>query len=76
MIRVGAYFQEDFDALEIANAEMIGDLTALKNLILPENARTGFDGSEAVCSAGVVQLWPGVGQGWVIVDKDIKDKLG
>ena len=75
MIRVGAYFQEDFDMLDIANIEHIGNLDDLRPLISPEHSRTGWLEGRLVAAAGVVPLWQGVGQGWVLVDKTNTEKL-
>ena len=75
MIRVAAYFREDFDEIEASHGEMIGDLTALKDVIMPEHSRTAFHGSRPIAAAGVVPIWPGMGQGWVIVDNGAPEKF-
>ena len=76
MIRIGAYFDEDFDAIDIANAEMIGDMSRLREMIVPEHSRTGFHGDRPVIIAGVVPIWDGVGQGWMAIDKDLPSAIG
>ena len=75
MIRVGAYFEEDFDVISIANIEHIGDLTDLRPLIVPEHARTAFYEDKPIAAAGVIPIWGGVGQGWVIVDEHAPEKF-
>ena len=76
MIRIGAYFDEDFDAIDVANADKIGDMIGLRRLIEPEHSRTGFHGDRPVIIAGVVPIWDGVGQGWMAIDKDMPSAIG
>jgi len=75
LIRVGAYFTEDFDALDINNVEHIGNLEELRPFIAPDHSRTGWHGDKLIAAAGVVPMWPGVGLGWVLVDKSAPHKL-
>lgn len=69
MIRVGAFFPEDFDEISPANREQIGDLDALEAVIVPEFSRTAFHVERPIAVAGVVPVLNGVGVGWVLVDE-------
>lgn len=71
LIRVAAYFPEDFDAIRPINRPALGDLEALKHLIIPEYSRTGFHVDRPVIAAGAVPMWEGVGHGWVLIDEDV-----
>lgn len=71
MIRIAAFYPEDFDTIRPINAGMLGDMKELKGLIVPEHTRTGFHNDQPVIVAGAVPLWPGVGQGFVLIDEQM-----
>jgi len=67
-MRIGAYFPEDIDALNPINIEFLGNMGILRDNLVPEYSRTIFlDGP--VAATGVIPLWAGVGQGWLLIDE-------
>jgi len=69
-VRVAAFWPEDLDRFTPAYVAAVGSLRDLRSVIVPEHARTGFVGEQPVAAAGVVPMWAGVGQGWLLVAAD------
>lgn len=66
-VRVAEFWMEDLDSFAPAYVAAVGSLVDLRAAVVPEHARTGFVGERPVAAAGVVPLWEGVAQGWLLV---------
>lgn len=67
-LRIVTFDRSHLDLIEIQDAQR-AEFEAAKSTVYPGDAWTAFAGDSAICSAGMMELWPGRAYAWALLSK-------